>query len=578
MLDPAVPPGTISSGGLREAASIGGLLGGALLIAVLLYAPALRGPFVFDDLEIRRTALFHATSLGEVARVFVTPGVPRKLGRASFALTHYFAGLRPEAYHAVNVVVHAANGVLLALLATALLGRLPPGHPYATHAQAIALAGTAVWLVHPVHTQAVAYIWQRYTGLSAFFVLASLLAYARARESSRHPRLLFSTAALCGVLALLTKENAGTLPLVVLLVELAFFATPGAASRRVLSACAALAAFAAVAAVFLGPRFLSMMAADFARRGFTPMERLLTETRVLLHYVTLLVLPHPTRLNMDYDFALSRSIVEPPTTLLSALVLAVMVVVSVVRWRKDRLLPFAVAWFLLHLAIESTIVPLDLAHEHRLYVPSMVPLVFATGLLFTRVRADMRMPALAVSLIVLSSWTIARNRLWADPVALLEDTAAKSPRKARVQANLAWAYLGVGRTEDAAAALERALAADPELVSHYRHLAAIHVRAGRAARARALLEEAVRRRPGDMQARVDLAAVCMRLGDNGAAAEQLRATVAILRTRAPEHAHAAVYEDLGRALLRAGDEASGRAAIELARTLNARPYPAPTRR
>ena len=532
---------------------VAGLVAVSILGALLLYSPALRGGFVFDDVQITRSPLYHATSLSDVGRVLVS-SVPRRLGRASFALNHYLGGLDPEGYHLVNVLVHAANGGLLALLAFSLLRRLPSDHPWARRAGPIALAGTALWFVHPVQTQAVAYVWQRYTCLSAAFSLACLLSYVHARGGTR-PRLLFAASALFGVLALLTKESAGALPLVIVLVEWAFLAPrPGSPARRWPALLAATAAFAMIAAVLLGPRFVGMMSADFARRGFTATERLLTQSRVLVHYLSLLALPHPSRLNLDYDFPLSRSLVDPPTTLLSVLALAAALAVAVARWRGDRLLSFAILWFFVNHLVESTVVPLDLAYEHRLYTPSMFPLVFLVGHLWTRVSSGaVRGIALGTVLVAFSVWTVERNRYWADPVALLEDNAAKSPRKARVQANLAWAYVARGRMEEAGQALERALAADPELIVAYQNLAAMHLQGGRLDRARELLEEAVRRAPVYMQARVDLAAVCMQLGDPACAAKHLRRTVEILNDKPPTKDQATTYESLAAALVLAGD-------------------------
>jgi tetratricopeptide (TPR) repeat protein len=548
---------------------VAGLMAVFVLVGLVLYSPALHGPFVFDDVQITRSTLYHATSLSNVARVLVTPGVPRRLGRATFALSYFLDGFEPEGYHLVNVFAHAVTGVLLALLAWTLLRLLPHDHPWVPRAAPIALAGAAVWFVHPVQTQAVAYIWQRYTCLSAAFFLACLLAYVRARTGARHRVLLFVASALFGLLALLTKENAGALPLVIVLVESAFLIPrEGSAARRWRALLFGVAGFAAIAAVFLGPRFAGMMAADFARRGFTATERLLTQSRVLVHYVSLLALPHPGRLNLDYDVALSRSLLDPPTTLLSALALAAALAVAGGRWRRDRLLSFAILWFFVNQLIESTVIPLDLAHEHRLYIPSMFPIVYVAGCLWARVISPAaRGLALGVVLAVLSLWTVERNRYWADPVALLEDTAAKSPHKARVQANLAWAYSERGRLEEASRALERALSSDPGLISAYQNLAAIHLQAGRRAQARALLEEAVRRAPRYMQARVDLAAVCMQLRDPTAAAEHLRRALELLNEKPATPSSVTTYENLGQALLLAGDGASAQAAAARAAEL-----------
>ena len=126
---------------------------------------------------------------------------------------------------------------------------------------------------------------------------------------------------------------------------------------------------------------------------------------------------------------------------------------------------FAVLWFLGLLVIESSVVPLDLAYEHRLYLPSAIPIVFAAGgilgeLRRARARA-LRIAALLVLVAVFAAWSWQRNEVWRDPVRLFADTAAKSPGKARVHTNLGNALRQAGDPRGALAVYERAIELDP---------------------------------------------------------------------------------------------------------------------
>ena len=273
------------------------------------------------------------------------------------------------------------TGWCLFLLGRRLLARAPDPAWWRRRRRHAAALGALLWLVHPVQSQAVIYTWQRSTTLCTAFYLAAMLAYVYGREQPAGWRRIawWIAGGVLGAAALATKEIAATLPAAVWLVELRFFARDRRVPRWMVAAVAGLLGL--IAWDYLGPRFVPMMTADFARRGFTPVERLLTESRVVLHYVGLLALPHPSRLMVDYDVALSRSLVSPWHTALAVGAVVGLVLAAMAGWRRVPLLSFAVLWFFGHLVIESTIVPLDLAYEHRLYLPSTLPLLLVAGAL-----------------------------------------------------------------------------------------------------------------------------------------------------------------------------------------------------
>jgi Flp pilus assembly protein TadD len=502
-----------NGGPARHAAEAALALGAALAVTWVLYAGALHGPFVFDDVVLASDPVYHPRTLGELGGILSAPGHPRKLAGLTFGLNHVLGGLDPYGYHVGNVLLHALNGALLFLLATRLLRRLPEGDPRRLQATPIAGAAALLWLVHPVQSQAVAYVWQRSTLLAAAFSLMSLLGYVEGRVREGGRRLAwYAAAAAAGVLALFCKENAATLPLLVLLLEAAFFHEGELRPRgRTAAAGVALAAvFAVVAAVYLGRHFLTNIQADYVRRGFTMSERVLTELRVVVHYGTLLALPHPSRLHLDYDFPLSRGLLHPPATLLSLLALGALAARGVHQWRRDRLLSAATFWFLGNLVIESSVIPLDLVYEHRLYLPSMLPVLWVTAALLTRVlTTPARQALLAIPLVLGAAWTIQRAHVWGDPVRLFADNAEKAPGKARSHWKLGRAYMDAGDLPAARASLQRALELDPDTIEVYNNLAAVHLRLGDAAAARDLLEEALRRGPGE----TERWALCANLGN-----------------------------------------------------------------
>lgn len=512
---PPTPPAPIVGPRFRALAPAAAVFG---LLVLAVYARVLTGPFVYDDVIIARSSLLHITTLSEVWDILAAKGVPRKVGLATFALSFLAGRLDPFGYHLVSLALHVANGLVLSCFVFMLLrlvAAMPAGRAPAP--PLAALAGTAVWLVHPVHTQAVSYIYQRYTLLCAFFYLSALVAYVSARLNRGRRRIfLYSLAALAGLLALGSKENAGSLPVFVLLVEVLLLRRDALRFDRRLAAraAAALAALALVSWFFLGPRWMEQITRESLRRGFTPAQRVLTELRVVVDYLALLAFPYPSRLNLDYDFPLSRSLIDPPTTLACLALLAGAAAVAFSQVQARPLAAFAILWFLGQLAIESSFIPLDLAYEHRLYLPSTVPVALAVAWLWQRVPWPLlaRAAALAAWVALWGVWSFQRNRVWTDPVALFEDNAAKSPGKARVHGNLGKAYLDRGRYEEARQSFERAVALDPQIVGAYNNLAVIyldHVRDWD--KARAALEKVLSREPAHVESLVNLGVLELRL-------------------------------------------------------------------
>jgi Flp pilus assembly protein TadD len=202
------------------------------------------------------------------------------------------------------------------------------------------------------------------------------------------------------------------------------------------------------------------------------MQRLLTEPRVVFFYMSLLFFPHPARLNLDHDFPISRSLMEPATTLGAIAGLAGGLVLALVIARRHRLLSFAILWYFGNLAIESSVIGLEIIFEHRNYLPSMF-LVLA--MVFSGFKI-LRHPKAAVPLfvgfaVILSFWTMQRNAVWRDELTLWQDCAAKSPHKARPHYNVGLIMAENGQTEEAARHYRRALAIKPDSATFHTNLA-----------------------------------------------------------------------------------------------------------
>jgi len=215
--------------------------------------------------------------------------------------------------------------------------------------------------------------------MGGMFYLLSLVLYVKGRLSSRSPRFLyFGGAAFTYVLGVFSKENVAILPLFVGLYEFYFFQNfdLGPKGKKILySIILGLLFLGVVGIVLWGRRYIDVTVEGYQYRTFTMSERVLTQFRVVLYYVTLLVYPHPSRLNLDYDFSISKTLLDPPTTLLSLLIIAALIGYSVWTAKKRPVVSFFILWYFGNLVIESSIFPLEMVFEHRLYLPVVGPFV-----------------------------------------------------------------------------------------------------------------------------------------------------------------------------------------------------------
>jgi len=517
-------PANASGARLWRAAALAGLLS----LPWLLYAGVLDAPFVYDDALLSTGRPGQVESLGDVGAILAARGLPRRIGNASFALSRLLSGSSPTGMRAVNVALHGLNGVLLFLLASRLWECTGERATPEGSGTVAAFVASALWLVNPTQTQAVAYIYQRFTCLVTTTSLIALLLFLDALRSSGGRRLWrLALSAAAWMMALGVKENAAILPLLAGATWLLCRRGPRhrPSGRAWLGLATLVTLSLIVAAWYLGSNFVEMIERDSLRRGFTPWRRVMTEWRVVWYYLGLFAWPHPSRLVLDYDWRLSTGLMTPTTTLLS---LVGIIGLLALAWRIARSRPLeslAIVWYLGGLAIESSFIPLDLVYEHRLYLPSMLPTVAAV---FLAARSGLNRRTLLVAAALLgvtwSSWTLERNRVWESPVALFEDNAAKAPARARVRANLANAYLAEGRLADAEREFEMALGLDPDIRGPRTNLAALALERGPAGfeRARQLLSEEISRHPAYAPARTNMGALHIRQRDFAGAIPPLR--------------------------------------------------------
>jgi Flp pilus assembly protein TadD len=516
------------------------------------YGNIVENPFVHWDslrLDLLRQTLFAGPTARPVANL-------------SFALDHWAHGLDPRGFRVVNVAILVASALLLARLARVLLARLRPPVPESA-ARGIAWLAALLFVAHPLQIQSTTYIVQRMTGLAVLFTLAALLAWLRARDGeSRKARWGWGALAVAlWLVAVGAKEIAITGPVAAWLCEWFFWRDLDPRfARRSLFLVGLPLLVCGVAAYALLTRDLAW---GYAGKPFTPGERLLTELRVVVFYLSLFVWPLPSRLNLLHDFPLSHSLFDPTTTALSLCVLLALAAVGVLAARRAPLVSFALAWCALQLVIESAILPLALAFEHRMALPLVGLCLGAAWLLFAAMRMRTA-PAMALGLAAVAALGVAtarRNALWSDELAFWTDVAAKSPHVLAAQTNLGMALARAGRPQEAEAATLRALAIDPTDAEALNNLGTLRLARGDRSGARSSFEQALHYDPDHFRAHFNLGMVLGESGDIDRGLEHLQAAL----DSAPYEA--SVWNGLGALRLLHGDldaaDAALRRALEL---------------
>jgi tetratricopeptide (TPR) repeat protein len=452
----------------------------------IVYASNLDGPFIFDDSRIENNPQLHITSLSlhNLAKAgFESSPSTRPVSYMTFALNYYFHGFQTRGYHLVNICIHALAAILLFLLIRTTLNLPPLRAKYSTYTW-LPFAAALVWAVHPLQTQSVSYIIQRMNSLAALFYILSLYLYTRARlaRNTEKKWLLFIGALLAGILALGSKETAATLPFFIFLYEWYFFQDLKLSwlKRQVIPALIMLAGITLLVLLYLGLNPLDYITASYANREFTLSQRLLTEFRIVVFYISLLLFPHPSRLNLDHHVILSTGLFSPVSTLISAIILLMLFIAALVCARKYRLISFCLLWYLGNLVIESSFIGLELIFEHRNYLPSMLLVLLVLALILPILKYP-RLRIIFIALVVLffSFWTFERNRVWRDKITLWSDCATKSPGKARPHNNLGVALKKNFRLEEAVAHFTTTIRLDPEFTEAYNNLANSYILLGR---------------------------------------------------------------------------------------------------
>ncbi len=435
------------------------------LLTFTAYSNTLHVPFILDDLpNIKHNELvfrFDEFTFQNIKRFWISRFERgRPVALFTFALNFCFGRLDPTGYHLVNVAIHLLSGAgvffftrLLLIRSPVLLSWTPGDEQVGPVANLIASCTALIWTLHPVQTASVTYIVQRMTSLAGMFYFWGLYLYLK-RMFSTSPSgkaVFFLLVVLFFFLGVGSKEIVATFPLAIWLVNWLFFPNHQLlGDNKSLHLLGILLFVALLGGFFLMDRggivdiFNKLFRGSaYPYRHWSTGERLLTESRVVVRYLFILLLPFPFMLNLERNPQVSTGLFSPPSTV-ACLLLILLLIWLAFRYRRSRVVvSFGIFWFGLHLLITSTIVPLELMFDHRLYLPSfgvVFPLVYG-AVTYIRIPYWYQMGLGILISLLLGTSTYMRNQDWSSWISIYRDATNKAPEKPRAQGNLAAGYI-----------------------------------------------------------------------------------------------------------------------------------------
>lgn len=470
----------------------------------------------------------------------------RPLPCLSFALNHYWGGDDVTGYHVVNLMIHLITTIFLFLAVRLLLQtplfkhRLLPWEIHFT-----ALLATLFWALNPVQIQAVTYIVQRMAAMAGMFTIVGLYAYLQGRLHVGRTRWWWYAATVLAFgSAMMSKENAVLFPLSTMLIEWVFFTSPQSRQRvmSILSGrrfiAAAILVFIA-AAIFLLQMGLPINWSLYETRPFTMWQRLISEPRVLIFYLSLLFYPTPWRLSIEHPINHSLNLLTPWTTIPSILAVLGLVALGFFLVRKRPLISFAILFFFTNHMVESTILPLELVFEHRNYIPSFfifLPIAFLVTQLLKRYRKEKKSIfivltfGLTIIIAALGYGCYERNKVWKSDYNLWYDALLKAPGRARplmaLGAAIGWGEENImGGYDITIGVLEHALSRPGARIDYapqiHQNMALAYMNMGQREKAFEQFEKALAERPQSRKYRFDYIEALVKYGEWDKALDQL---------------------------------------------------------
>ncbi len=446
-----------------------------VVLTFIIYGNTLNSSWHLDDYDnITENSKLHMENLQLTSIVqsffakphsnIENPKLYRPVACLTFAFNWYFGKDNVLGYHLVNISIHIMTAFFLFLFIlnifdAPVLKKQTYGDKYF-----VALLASSLWVIHPIQVQAVTYIVQRMASLATMFYILGLYFYLKGRYFKELKAFIhYSAVFICFFFAVGSKENAITLPLSIVLIEIIFYHDLDSLKKRpgfiILSLIACVTFTFAVGVVFfLNGKPLQILD-GYSGRSFTFIERLLTEPRIIMGYLSKIFYPIASRFSIEYDINVSTSLFEPWTTFPSIIAISGSIALSLFFLKKRPFISFAILFFFLNHIIESSIIPLELVFDHRNYLPSLflfLPVSIGVQKIISvyknknMIFYSIFIAFMILLLIGLGLGTYTWNMAWINEKALWVNASNKAPFRSRTAQNLAkYYYFKMGDIDNA---------------------------------------------------------------------------------------------------------------------------------
>ena len=443
-----------------------------IFLGLAVYANSLSGEFLWDDLHLIKENV-HIKDWSSIVDIFTkdTRGVSggrtyyhRPIQMFTYMVDHSLWGSNVKGYHLTNILLHILAALGIYWLVNILFND-----------RVLSLFTGALFIVHPIHTEAVAYVSGRTDPLAAVFMLLCIISYLKhlaSKSAGTYVIMLLSYA-----LALLSRESSLILPLLLLLCHYTFFAINVSASgekKRVDHK--KLLPILAVTFIYIFLRFTALrsLLPDISANT-TLLQRVPGSFVAVIDYIRLLFLPFG--LHMEYGNRLFS--IFDPKAILSVSILSLLLSYAFKKRSSNSPVFFSICWFFIALLPVSNIYPVGAyMAEHWLYLPSVgFFLILANSLLrlYRTERFRIFAIGLLISLLIFYSYlTVKQNNYWKEPITFYKRTLKYAPDSWKTYSNLGMVYSSMDNNRDAVRMFEKAIEVNPNNAEAYYSLGYIY--------------------------------------------------------------------------------------------------------
>jgi len=354
------------------------------VLALIIYSNSFTAPFTLDDFSSIEDnyAIRNPFDLKAIWNFYSN----RFVLYYTISWNYFIHNTYLEGYHIVNLAIHILNGYVYYLILIKLLGLEHfENKPQGKYKKVISLLCALIFIAHPFQTNAVTYIIQRTASLASLFYMAALLFYIKMRSENKTRYIIHVF--LFTILAMFTKENTITIPFMIALIEFMFFMDKKGWLKRIAILMPIFATIPIIPGTNLLLKGYSQSDPNVIFKASTTMNRMhyfYTQMNVITTYIRQLIIPDNQCFDYSNDFPISETIWQN-NAYISFIILAIIGLIGLISFNKNKLLSLGILWFFIGLSVESSFISIkDVYFEHRLYFPIGGFILAITGLIFLR--------------------------------------------------------------------------------------------------------------------------------------------------------------------------------------------------